>query len=416
MVLRKNLGIAVLLAGAFSGMAPTANATPGYAAGFATACAICDGAIVSAFSVVNTAIISSEQVLMESIGMGVGGQTGAVGFPMLQVTIESAEAQQTKQVVTALELATKQIAAEVRALPVIQRELERQHTVGEFAPNQREERKQQIKAGTAFNMGGNSSLSAGLSFLRGERAVIGSDLSANQRASSTISNSGGNSSSPSISDSQALGRVASNVKNSTRIAQSQVLKKARTAAEDEGASLYELLGGNLLISDEYTTIKEDSQENDNLDLLAQLSSADLPSTADAVQQIATTSAEVNRVVDDKISRMSMSIPMVIQDRYIRMRRAHETALGGAEYMLSAIGEQVDGPISDEGFLRMMGTRRPRDQYWLAIVANDARFAAQELAQMEAEHLYIKYQKYLAKRDLNLALSQVVSKLLQRERP
>jgi hypothetical protein len=85
-------------------------------------------------------------------------------------------------------------------------------------------------------------------------------------------------------------------------------------------------------------------------------------------------------------------------------------------MLSAIGEQVDGPISDEGFLRMMGTRRPRDQYWLAIVANDARFAAQELAQMEAEHLYIKYQKYLAKRDLNLALSQVVSKLLQRERP
>jgi hypothetical protein len=404
----------ICVAGSLTMTANNAHALAGFGAGYAAACGVCDAAIQSAFTIVDSSIIASEQILLESMGMGASMATGAVGFPMLQSTIESTTGQQTQQIVTALELATKQIANEVRTMPMKQQSHVFQQTLGEAAIRHTEDRKAQIDAGKTFNLGGDSSLFNGLEFLRGKMPVIGSDLSANQRANRTLAGGGG--STNSMTDQQALSQVATNVRNSTRISQSQALKLARQAAEDEDASLYEVLGGNLLISDKYTTIEEGSLEDDNLDLLSQIALADLPSTADATQQLASTNAEINRVVDDKINRMSMTIPMAIQDRFVRMRRAHEGSLGAEEYMLSAIGEQVDGPVSDEEFLRIMGVKRSRDARWMAIVANDDRFAAQELAQMEADHLYIKYQKLLAKRDLNMALAQVVSKILKKERP
>lgn len=405
----KQIMISACLASTLSLASTNAFGFAGFAAGYAAACGLCDGAIEGAFAIVDASITASEQVLLESMGMGASMGTGTVGFPMLQATVESASGKETKQIVQALELATKQIAQEVRTLPIKQQKHILEQTLGESAIAHTEDWKKDIEAGMTFNLGGDSSLGYGWQFLTGQRPILGSDMSANQRASSSVSDQ-------QMTKAAARATIATNVKNTTRTAQSQALRSAKIAAHDKGARLFELLGGNLLISDKYTTIKEGSIEDDNLDLLAQLSISDIPSTADAVQMTATTNAEIDSVVDDKVNRMGMSIPMAIQDRYVRMRRAHGTSIGAEEYMLSAIGEQVNGPISDEGFLRLMGTKRVRDSRWLAITAVDARFATQELAQMEAEHLYIKYQKYLAKRDLNFALSQVVAKFLQKERP
>lgn len=409
MIKLRQVALSVCIAGSFSVYTPQSNAVAGFSAGYTAACGVCDSAIGTAFNVVDSSIIASEQVLMESMGMGASMATGAVGFPMLQSTIDGSTGKQTQQIVKALELATKQIAQEVREIPKTQQVHKLQQTIGEAAISHTQDTCKGIDAGTTFNAGGSSSLPYGLSFLNGRSAVIGSDMSANESATSTTS--GGQ-----MSQRQAITTVATNVKNSTRIAQGQAIDIVRTTAEDQDLNLFEVIGGNLLISDKYTTIKKDSIEDDNLDLMAQLVIADLPSTADAVQATATTGAATNEVVESKLNRMVMTVPMAIQDRFVRLRRAHTSSLDAEGYMLSAIGEQLDGPLSDEGFLKLMGTKRVRDNRWLAITSTDDRFATQELAVMESEHLYLKYQKYLAKRDINFALSQVLAKSLQKERP
>jgi|AntRauTorcE11898_2_1112593.scaffolds.fasta_scaffold05144_2 hypothetical protein len=413
MIKLRQVALSVCIAGSFSVYTPQSNAVAGFSAGYTAACGVCDAAIGTAFQAVDASIIASEQVLMESMGMGASMASGAVGFPMLQSIIDGSTGKQTQQIVKALELATKQIAQEVREIPGTQQVHKLQQTVGKAAISHTQDSCKGIDAGTTFNAGGSSSLSYGLSFLNGRSAVIGSDMSANENATNTTS---GTTSGGQISQRQAITAVATNVKNSTRIAQGQAIDIVRTTAEDQDLNLFDVIGGNLLISDKYTTIKRDSIEDDNLDLMAQLVIADLPSTADAVQATATTGAATNQVVESKLNRMGMTVPMAIQDRFVRLRRAHTSSLDAEGYMLSAMGEQLDGPLSDEGFLKLMGTKRVRDNRWLAITAVDDRFATQELAVMESEHLYLKYQKYLAKRDLNFALSQVLAKSLQKERP
>jgi hypothetical protein len=151
-----------------------------------------------------------------------------------------------------------------------------------------------------------------------------------------------------------------------------------------------------------------------LDMLAQLLVDDRPEGYESIEKVAQTLADLDLGTQGRIRYLRQSISAAIVGRHTDIRRAHRASLGGEDYIKEALGQETDGPISDEEFMNLLATRRVKDDKLIAVNAVSSRLAAQQLAQMEAEHLYIKYQRYLAKRETNLALAQILASQNRRE--
>lgn len=410
------LGVVTVLGGVALLVSPDdaeAGCKSCYGAGYASADICCNFAITSAFATVNGAIVASEHTLLEAMGMGTNMALGTVGFPGLQTTVEVSEGQATKTIVDTIELMAKHLTMEQRRLPAAQQAIKAERERGAAAVTFPDITGANARMGQALGAGGGNSAPAITQFLMSTsgKLLYGDALR------SQLPNSEAPAGLPTREEVQAS--LPRDVVNRAKASQAQLFQELEAWAEEHDKVLYEELNAGILIDKEHVTIKSPEDESsdlssgqmptsDKLDIVVQLLTDSRPEGFQALEQGARSITALNLASEGKVRYMRQSIVAGILGRTTNMRRAHKGSLGGEKYIKEALGEELDGPISDEEFMELLATRRVKDPKLIAINAVSSRIAAQDLAQMEAEHLYIKYQRYLAKRDTNLALAQILA--------
>jgi len=391
-----------------------------YEVGYNFADQCCTSSITSAFQSVNEALVESEQDLLDAMGMGTNMAKGDEGFPGLESTIEAAEGQATKSIVTALELTTKKLAAEIRKVPALQAAFKAEKTRGKGAINFPERTDATMRMGKALGIGGGNNTQTTLGFLANQ--TPGYDVSGPDQDADSPSDSPAG-----LPTKNAAGKgiMPTDLKNQARAQQAQLLTQLREVAEENEQTLTALINGNLLIGGRHQTIPRPEQEQGladgdiptaaKLDLLTQVLVDGQPASYNSLSANTLSFSDVVRGNESRLHFLRQSIVAAIMGRHSNMRKAHPASLGGEQYILESIGQSVDGPISDEAFMNLMATRRVKDPEIISVNGVSSRHAAIAAAQMEAEHLYMKYQRYLTKRETNLALAQVLAHELRAER-
>lgn len=387
------------------------------AIGCRIACGTISPAVSAGFTAIDSALTLSEMAIMESIGYGASGATGMIGFPALASEISAAEAKQTSGVVSAIEATATTLSAELRKLPVNQQLYEMAVRQGPASASYKKEVCSSLDLGSTFRQG---------------------NLAAAQRVTERVENwarDGGALGSPSNqvqvypplygSDGSIdpEGARARMVLGESRIAAAkhQVLRPIREAAEAQGGTITDLLTADLLIADAHRTIEpnlEDPMSPDQLSqVLLQMMTVSQPDSAAAMRATASDESDLKAASAQDVEDMRASIPLAIVNRHLKLRTAHEGKLGAEDYMRQMMGEGVAFQAeSDEGFMYLMANHRTRSPEWLTRVAADSKYALYQIAQSEAEQLYIKYQRWLTKRETNMALAQLLATVQKSEKP
>lgn len=413
----------LVLAITLGSVSGTASASPGYAAGFKAgmtfACNSCASATNSAMMTIDAAITASETTILAATG--VAPPNPMVGFPALSDTISGSTGQQTDQLVNALEVFTKSIRSEIRNLPAYHAELESNTKLvqGEFIGD-----KQSCAAvnyGTAQGEQGASSLATGFRFLQGASLESGSGGSGSNGGSGSGSNLGAGIDATMAPD-KAASALINNLSEQANARIRQQLRTLRENADAPDASAAALLKPSLLLSQDSLVLSEDEDDtglsdSERMDLLMQYLVADRPSAERFLESAASSPAMMNAAAEESIVTMESSLAMAVLDKMIKGRRKQASSLGSEEYLREVMADQdPSGAASDDEFIYLTTHYRINDPAWIAKIELSEDYATKQLAQMEAEHIALKYKRWSLKRDINLMLSQILANQLEEERP
>lgn len=391
----------------------------GYTKGYGTACTTCESAGSSAMQIIDKALIASEQAILASTGMS--NPSGTNGFPLLYRTIKSSNQMQTGNLRDALDTTTKMLAKEIRRIPSTRQKIDSEQLNGKAAPDYDTTTDQAIKRGAGYSQPTPSSMGQIQDWRSGE-AVLASLEDADR-----------DSDQPSQQNKKATN--TSNVADPERKQVRQVHDLMKTLRKNDDTTFSEL-NANLLVSDRNRilgnspTDSDDYSQQDKAQLYLQLlagtdvSNVDALLEGDGFRSASQTDQIVNQAVDD----MKLNTALAVQDRYVRMRQLHPKSLGMGTYMREAMpnaavvmgdSERFDVPsdkqgdmMSDEAFMSLTSTYRSRSPQWLAKVAADSNYAVRSAARIEAERLYIKFQRWQTKREINMMLAQLLASRLK----
>lgn len=384
----------------------------GLKTGIAQTCVMCEGAMANAFTAINQSIVVSEQVIGRAINDGIYRTAAPIGFPMLQTVIQTTTATDAANIVGALDAMLVKVGKEVRNLPMHSQQLE-EASKAPFVQAQSE--RGCVSATYGQNAGGptRSSLGWGWQWLNYGTFA------------NSLNQGGGNGAVeiPPLTDEQAVAQIA--IDGDARARQEinadfQALKERAVAAgQPDDVSIMDILNPAILVSNRYRSLGTEKDEygmsdDERADFLIQYLSMDAPSYAEGIMKASTTMAGLNTGTELSIGDMSMGSSMAVLDDHIKMRRKQGISYGGESYLANAMGE-AETVNSGESLLYQVTHYRQRDPEWVAQVAVDDRYALSQAVQMEAEHLWVKYERWVQKRNSNLMLAQVLANQLKQER-
>lgn len=380
--------------------------------GITQTCATCEQAMGIAFAAINKSIVASEQVIGRAINDGVFRTPSPIGFPMLQTVIQTTTASDAQKIVSALDSSLTKLGKEIRELPMHSKRLEEAQRAPLIA-SQSERGCQQATYGQ--NAGGDTRSSLGWGWQWLNYGAFGDSLNRGSPDSPIDI--------PPLSNEQAVAQVVASGGTQAKLevnADFNALKqKAINAGQPEDVSIIDILNPAILVSDRYRTLGSQPDDfglsdDERADYLIQYLSLDKPSYAEGISKASTTVAALNTGTELAIGDMSMGASMAVLDEHIKLRRKQAVSYGGEAYLAAAMGES-ETPNSAEALLYQITHFRQRDPEWVAQIAVDDTYALSQAVQMEAEHLWVKYERWVQKRNSNLMLAQVLANQLKKER-
>lgn len=374
-----------------------------YQGGYTAGCTTCAGAAETAFKTIQSAIITSEEAIQ--VSLGVAPPNPSVGFPALSDTVKGAFSAQTKSLTDVLETSSKTIVSAIQRVPAdrvkaraneskIQNEV-----IGLDKAGCRS-----VDYGVVAGSKGRSSLGSGWSWIQGGEMRGDSDdadggINAKQGAAALTSDL----------ESQALTRVG------------QKLREMRENAGDPQAAPSELLKPSLLVAQGSRVLSDEPDDtgvsdSERMDILIQYLTADSPSLGPFLEKSASTPGMMKRATSENLVAMEQSLSIGVLNKLMRNRQKHPGSIGTEDYLREVMSEPDLEMVSEDDFTYLTTHHRASDSKWVARVDVSDEFALKQYAQMEAEELARKYKRWVLKRDTNLLLSQIVSNVIEEERP
>lgn len=392
------------------------SCTPAYFSGMNVGikqtCATCEQAMGLAFSAINKSIVASEQVIGRAINDGIFRTPSPIGFPMLQTVIQTTTASDAQLIVAALDSSLVKLGKEIRELPMHSKRLEEAQKAP-FMESQSE--RGCVQATYGQNAGGKTRSSLGWGWQWLNYGAFVSDLNAGApREPVEI---------PELTDEEAVAQVIASSGTRAKLeihSDFNALKKrAVEAGQPENVSIIDILNPAILVSDRYRSLGTEPDafgisNDERADYLIQYLSLDKPSYAEGISKAATTVSALNEGTELALGDMSMGASMAVLDEHIQLRRKQAVSYGGEGYLAGAMGES-ETPNSAEALLYQVTHFRQRDPEWIAQVGVNDTYALSQAVQMEAEHLWVKYERWVQKRNSNLMLAQVLANQLKKER-
>lgn len=398
--------------------AAVVSCAPCYQAGWTTGCSVCSGASQAAFETINTAISSSENSIIQSLG--VLDASASTGFSGLNDTIEASIGQQTSSLKSAFQAMLQSLVGSIDRLPATEKALAnnltglRAEAIGASSDGCRS-----ADYGASSGMSGRSSLGKSTRWQSGLGVFItDEDEDSESRSEGNGSRAG---EIPAITPTQAAAVLNTNPRQTAAFSIKKDLDRLRDKSDNPDATAMELLRPDLLVSESGRVLSEDPGEDDisdseRMDSLISYLNSDQPSTADYLAASASSSVGLKNAAKEKVIAMEMSIPLAVTDKLIRARRPIPSTVGTESYLKAVMGNvSPSDAISADEFVYLTSQYRANDPQWVNKVNVSKEYALRQYAQMEAEALSIKYRRWVFKRDSNLMLAQLLANQLEKER-
>jgi hypothetical protein len=402
-----------------------------FAAGFQASCFLCASATTSAMTAIGSAITASETTILAATGIFPPNPT--IGFPALQDTINGAEAQQTKSLVSALTASNKVIVQVLQQLPANQQKAEVSRKLAQAELIGSEAGCTAVNYGLSSGLQGKSALPYGWLWQKGAGLTgsLPSGVNAGKVGGTANESSGGDPSDsgsegglgslPVVTTEAGAAALISNISDQAMNRVGKTFLQLRTTADKKEAGASAMLKPELLISEQARVLSEDPDEfgisdSQRMDLLIQYLSVDEPSSAEAIMASASTPGLLKLAVPDTIISMETGMSMAVMDKIIKNRRQHPGTLGAEEYLRTIIPSRAPGDaVSEDEFTYLTTHYRTNDPDWIAKIDLSDEFAIKQYAQMEAEQLANKYKTWVLKRDTVIMMSQVLANMIESER-
>ena len=412
------VGAFVALAGG-SGMS---QASPGYAAGYATgmnvACNMCAGAAESAFATIRGALMLSEQAIGRAINDGPYYTPVPIGFPALQTQINVSSASATESIVTAITNSTQGLIEIIGQQPAIRKAIEEDIKRPDLPELEMHLDSrggcQSLQYGRVMELNPRSSLGWGYQYVTQGRFE--------DRSGEGV----GNSIEPPASlptDSEGLTVAITDINTRARQSTNREFEGLRERAEATGAAeprIADVLDPSILYNADHRTLGLEPDDfglsdDERADYLIQYLMVDAPTHADALAASAATPAALNAAVDGQIHNMEFSMAMASLDDIIELRRARSGTTGPDAFLAEAMGEEAPEASSQDDFWYRISHYRQQDLQWTGRVLIDSNYATAQQVQMESEHLALKYERWKTMRTNTLLLAQAVANVMEKER-
>lgn len=396
--------------------------------GYSQSCTTCTQAGEAAMQIIDRSIERSQERLYLATGMQDPSGTSMIGFPHLANLVRSSTSKQTNNLRDALDTTTQKLTKELSEVPFTSNTIENEQLKGEAARDYSEDTEQAIKRGS----GRSESIPSQMEAITDYRTGTGSLLPDQSQEDSGATDNADQNGEDSPSDFSAT-----QDREQAKVRQIQGLTE-KLRENDE--STFSELNASLLTADRNRilgntpTDEDDYSQEQKANLYLKLQSG--THVSNAASRLggngANNTSEMDSTVGNAINDMRFRTAIAVQDRYLRMRKLHSKSRGMGEYMREAMpeaavvmgdNERFDVPsenegdiMSDEAFMGLTSTYRSRSPQWLAKAGADGKYAIRESAMIEAERLYTKYQRWQAKRELNMMLAQVLAMELAENRP